>query len=472
MKRIALLFILLTLLVGVFSISVVSAQRPSRQYLVLANTPRGVPAALLNQIRAAGGSVLKNLSQVGLVVASTDNPNFEAMISTARAVVPVFRHERPTPRFVTEVIDPPNIPPGGDDPRVNFQWGLDAVEALEAHSVGRTGGNTRVAILDSGIDADHPDLAANVNAALSVSFIPGEDWNPPPTDPDGFSVYFDHGTHVAGIVAAARNATGVVGVAPDAELVAVKVCFTFSPFCDDNAILNGIVYAADIGADVANMSFGATFDIRGACDDPNDPNTCYTTQDVIDMALIYHLVTSYAYSKGTTLIASAGNGGHDFDAEWYLVKLPAQLPSVISISATAPDGWALDPNTDLDVPTSYTDFGRRLVDFSAPGGDFDLPGEDPCLVAGLVRPCWVFDMVISDIPGPALAWAAGTSMAAPHATGVAALYVTDVGGSLPPAIVYRALQVLSDRVPGGIGRDPYLGWGRVDATQPDSPDPF
>jgi subtilisin family serine protease len=138
-----------------------------------------------------------------------------------------------------------------------LQWGHTAVDAVGAWNKGQRGAGVRVAVLDSGIDADHPDLASKVNQALSVSFVPGENWNPLP----GF--YFNLGTHVAGTIAAADNGLGVIGVAPEAELIAVKVLSEFSGSGSFDWLITGIIYAADIDADVINMSLGAVLEKSG-----------------------------------------------------------------------------------------------------------------------------------------------------------------------------------------------------------------
>src|SRR6185436_9823072 len=101
-----------------------------------------------------------------------------------------------------------------------------------------------------------------------------------------------------------------------------------------------------------------------------------------------------------TVIASAGNSGFDLDHTANLITVPAQSTNVITVAATGPLGWALNPTTNLYRPASYTNFGRSAVDFAGPGGDFALPGNANCSVIGIVRPCWVFDMVLSTANTP------------------------------------------------------------------------
>jgi subtilisin family serine protease len=141
---------------------------------------------------------------------------------------------------------------------------------------------------------------------------------------------------------------------------------------------------------------------------------------------------------------------------------------VLSISATAPIGWATDPgNIFLDNLASYSNFGQSTISFAAPGGDFIYPGDELCTIAGRTRPCWVFDLVFSTGSNlnPALAsyfWAAGTSMAAPHAAGVAALIIGKNGGSMHPAQVAATLAAGADDLDKP-GNDDAYGAGRVNA---------
>lgn len=460
LKRSLILVGLIFVFVIALSVSAVSAQTEAESYVIIANSENQIPAELLREIRSSGGTVTKSISQLGLVFASSANPNFESGVRSARGVVRSIRMRLIEPERVrllssSEVVNPPNNTTE-DDPFYNIQWGLDAVNAPESWAAGRRGAGVRVAILDEGVDADHLDLVDRVNRNLSKSFVPGEDWNPPP----GF--YFNHGTHVAGIVAASDNGVGLIGVAPQAEIVAVQVLSRDLGFGTDEQVISGIKYAADIGADIVNMSLGSgPIDLRGGCSDPDDPSSCYTTEEIIKLGLAYIRVVQYARNRGTTVIAAAGNDGFDFTANPYFVHLPSDTPGVISVSALGPLNWVTNPNTNLDVPTSYTNTSWS-VDFSGPGGNFDYPGNENCTIIGITNPCWVFDMVFSDIPG-GYSWAAGTSMAAPHAAGIAAIYISAYGGSMPPALVEQALRYLADDR-GPSGRDDVFGWGRVDAT--------
>jgi subtilisin family serine protease len=227
-----------------------------------------------------------------------------------------------------------------------------------------------------------------------------------------------------------------------------------------------IAYAASEGADVISMSLGAPLEKSGylepGCDEGPEDDYWVPANEVAEVRKAYGRVVKYAHSMGSTVIASAGNDASDADHTDNLIHIPADTPGVVSISATAPIGWATDPaNAFLDYPTSYTNFGQSAIDFAAPGGDFVYPGNEGCTIAGLLRPCWVFDLVFSTGNGGWF-WSAGTSMAAPHAAGVAAIIIGKNGGGMAPAAVERALRRSADDL-GKPGNDDYYGGGRVNA---------
>lgn len=273
---------------------------------------------------------------------------------------------------------------------------------------------------------------------------------------------FNHGTHVAGIIAAPANGIGTAGVANEAEIVAVKVLSAYTGSGSFGGIIQGIVYAADIDADVINMSLGAVLPRTGFWDDNGTPDPgddiWVGANEVTALMNVTSRATRYAHERGTVVIASAGNESIDRDHDGSLLVLPADCSDVIAIAATGPVGWADDPTTDLDLPASYSNYGQSRISFAAPGGDFQL------YPAGL----WYLDMVLS--PGgysgglPAWYWAAGTSMAAPHATAVAALIIGQHGGKMHPAEVEAALRASADDL-GKPGNDDFYGAGRVNAAQ-------
>ena len=445
MKRILSILFVLTLVFALVP-APVSAEGPPQSYLLIAKGSK-LPKGLAKQVEKAGGVVAEEIDAIGLAVVESGQANFKAkaaQIKGVRSVVPnlTVQWVDPVEKVSIEEVD---NPPFSDDDDFYFdlQWGHDAVDAPEAWDAGLRGDGVRVAVLDDGIDSDHPDLAPNLNIALSTSFVPGEPFEyieNYPGDP------FSHGTHTSGTVAAADNGYGTIGIAPEAELVMVKVLSSETGTGSFAGIISGIMYSADIEADVINMSLGAALYRHGGED--------YSAKEAAELAVALGRATNYAHQQGVTIIASAGNESNDGDHDRDLMHLPSDSSHVISVSATGPQGWFSDPYTDLDLPAFYTNYGQSVIDFAAPGGnvDFSLYPNGP----------WFYDLVFSTGSAGAWYWAAGTSMSAPHVAGVAALIIGDHGGEMKPAQVEAALRQLADDL-GKPGKDDFYGLGRVDA---------
>jgi subtilisin family serine protease len=461
-------------------------------YIVAARSENALPEDFASRLAGVGATVERELPQIGVMIVRTDNPTFrdDALgLRGVQAVVPEHLFELPDDAAGDEMSGhtPEHAPAAFDE----LTWGLEKVGAQDAWAEGNTGAGVRVAVLDAGIDAGHPDLAPNINAALSTSFFPClalldpayaafdncdgdvEDWRVTP----GF--YFNHGTHVAGTIAATGD-LGVHGVAPDAELAIVKVCTEYFNACVGSGILAGIVYAADIGADVVNMSLGGIrvlgndWWMRYCTEELGLPrNVCaqnarynVTGQDdyVRDAILVYKRAFQYAFSMGTTVVVAAGNNALDLDRSKDTWAGFADFEHTISVSALAPFGWCLDPSTPADNLAYYSNYGRSAIDLSAPGGTIEAQALGPeynelCTAGGLTRPAWVFDLIFSTIAG-GWGWAQGTSMAAPHATGVAALIVAANGGDMSPQALEQALKAGAADL-GSRGVDPVNGRGQV-----------
>lgn len=461
MKRSIALFVLVAILASVFALP--AGAQASRSYIVLASSS-ALPSGFAAAIAKAGGVITRSLPQIGVMVVSSSNPNFLADAGRIPGVSGVASNItsqwlEPSNNIAFEP-DFGNPPASGDNDRFfDLQWGHDAIDAPEAWDAGFRGAGVRVAVLDTGFDLDHPDLAPNINLALSANFVPGETLSYALPDP------FSHGTHTAGTVAAADNGIGTIGVAPEAELVLVKVLGDEGSGTWEGVIA-GIVYAADVDADVISMSLGATLAKNGFCDEEG----CVSAAEVAALLTAIDRATTYAYQMGSTVIAAAGNEAMDGDHNGPVVHSPSSGAHVISISATAPVGWGADPTTFLDNLASYSNYGQSTIDFAAPGGDYSYFFVNPsalCTVAGLTRPCYVFDYVFSTGSNlnPAIAsyyWSVGTSMATPHAAAVAALIIQKNGGDMHPAQVEAAMLQSADDL-GKPGNDDAYGNGRVNA---------
>lgn len=282
-----------------------------------------------------------------------------------------------------------------DEPLYPLQWDKQVQEIPEAQAITR-GEGTRVAIVDSGVDASHPDLEHAVDTALSRNFT---------GDGNGVGVPAggDHGTHVAGIVAANdANGTGVVGTAPGAEIVDCRV-FSGDANASFGDVLAAIVYSGEVDADAANLSLGAY------------PIPRQELRSFYGKSL--NRVTTYANSRGTLLVMSAGNDAADLQHDKNFVSLPNEGAQALSVSATGPIGfeWGAEGRREPAVsPAFYTNYGTNAVHLGAPGGDADLDAAAD-EVDG-----WYHDLVLSTVPG-GYGWKAGTSMAAPQVAGAAAL---------------------------------------------------
>lgn len=446
-------------------------------YIIISSTT--LPADLESQVRSLKGNVTSIMKEVGIAVVTSSDPDFAAKAGKLKGVSTVIRDLNvqwfnPADEKINE-FDAEGMygnPPfsGDNDSYFDLQWGHDAINAPEAWKAGARGKGVRVAVLDSGFDTDHPDLVPNIDFKTSISLVPHEPLK------YALSGKNSHGTHTAGTIAAADNGIGIIGVAPEAELVLVKVLSdsgegTFS------AVLQGILYATLKGADVINMSLGAAlprngkylFD-NGTPDDSSDDYVISDTKYTQELINLFTKVTNYAAQRGVTLIASAGNDANNGNKDQSLVYIPAGAPNVITISATAPYGWALNPlNTNLDNLASYSNYGTSEIDFAAPGGDYSFGltnRTQEATIAGYTRPVYFFDYVFSagsgDSPNGDYYWSFGTSMAAPHAAGVAALIIGKNGGQMDPAQVKEVMRASADDL-GKPGRDPFYGYGRVNA---------
>ena len=417
-------------------------------------------------VERAGGKLSHIFQPAGIATAESADPSFAGRLGSAVGIKAVAQDTvvqwvDPNQRFtvVENAV--------GDTERwFPIQWNLRAVKAQDAWEHEK-GDGARVAILDGGIWNQHVDIAPNLDAGASRSFVAGQ------SNPFIDTGTFWHGTHVAGIVAAADNANelGTIGIAPEATLIGVKVLHSGSG--SFGGVIMGIYYAATAtsadpnttgaGADIINMSLGAQ--LPSARD-----------SKVRALTALMNEATNYANDRGVLVIASAGNGdkkgrGIDHDlGQWF--TLPAQAEHVVGVSALGPVGFALGA-TNFDRLASYSNFGLRIVDLSGPGGDFVLPGNDLCTLAinpgpaptttSVTQPCWVFDMVVSSCRGTGTAnvcWAAGTSMSAPAVAGVAALMVDKKNRRINLA----DLAVATDDL-GRPGTDAIYGRGRVNALK-------
>lgn len=455
---VAFLFVLLALtLTGTnFDAPAASAAAEERQYVLSAGQWGNKQNAA---VAAAGGSVAYSHGKAGIAVVTSSNPDFLGAVMASGAVN--GGSEDMTVQWQPDVhemeIEETAVTPTNET-FYNSQWNVRAMEAPAAWAAGFTGQGVRVAVLDGGIHSAHQDLDANLDFARSKSFVPGFNFNQD-------TGTFWHGTHVAGIIAAEDNNLGTIGVAPAATIVGVKVLHSGSG--SFGWVIAGILYAATPiaegggGAHIINMSLGATFEKAGGAG---------------SLISALNKAVNYAGSNGVLVVSAAGNNGLDLDHSGSFTSVPAMSGSGIAVSATAPEGYGVGyPNgaQNFRKPSSYTNFGNSIINVAAPGGDFDLPNASPCSIprfpSGFVTfPCWVHDMVASTSRGSgasttSYSWAAGTSMAAPAASGVAALIKERFPSISVGALKNKLANTADDEGPAG--HDPFYGRGFVNARR-------
>ncbi|RBI58936.1 peptidase S8 and S53 subtilisin kexin sedolisin [halophilic archaeon] len=357
-----------------------------------------------------GIDVVHRLDQVGLSVVRASERDVKRLGERYAADV-VFSRARPTRGGSVSATESAR-----DEPLYSLQWDKHDQHVPEVHEHTR-GEGARVAIIDTGVAAGHPDLRHAVDAERSRNFT--EDSLGAPGPYGGY-----HGTHVAGIVAANdRNERGVVGSAPGAEIVDCRVFSetapqeTLSAFFGD--VLAAIVYSADVGADAANLSLGAYFTREGL-------------GSFWGKAL--NRTTTYANRRGTLLVHAAGNVSVDLQHDKGFVD-SSESAQGLGVSATGPVGfgWGEDGLEEpYHSPTFYTNYGTNAVDLGAPGGN---ASEAILSMKPENRPAgWRQDFVLNCLAVPSFGesgeyqgatyeygYLAGTSMAAPQVTAAAAL---------------------------------------------------
>lgn len=328
------------------------------------------------------------------------------------------------------------------------QWGMRQVKANVAWAAGIQGTpSTRVAILDTGIDYDHRELKGLVDLQASRSFtelVPGVSEQPQPGDQPYMDNHF-HGTHVAATVAS--NNISVAGVAPHVTLIAVKVLTGLGSGTFEG-VAAGIRHAAgEANADVINMSLGA--------------NVEPAEEGVAALLELMKRTIRSAEKQGTIVISAAGNDALDLDAGT-VVSTPCEQ-STVCVSATGPF-----QQQDFDRRAIYTNYGISAIEVAAPGGNV----EEGYLTKDLVisacsrrASSGVLNVCRTNTDGVQYfyAYAAGTSMASPHAAGVAAL-IKSANPTLSVAGLRSKLLHSADDVQAA-GRDVYTNWGRVNAAR-------
>ncbi|CAM5558359.1 Peptidase S8 OS=Streptomyces alboniger OX=132473 GN=CP975_07640 PE=3 SV=1 [Streptomyces alboniger] len=443
-----------------------SADAGSLSYVV--NVRPGKASALLAEraITKAGGEVVIAYDRIGVIVVHSANPDFAKTIREARGVqsagatrtAPLSAQaddaqESERPLTTAEAAAAAGKASAGQDELEPLQWDLPAMKADKAHEISLGSRRVTVGVLDSGVDDTHPDIAPNFDRRASASCLggvpvqKGDAWRPVAGESD-------HGMHVAGTIAAAKNGTGITGVAPGVKVASLKVAEPATGLYYTEAVVCGFVWAADHGVDVTNSSYYT------------DPWLFNCTTDADQKALVDAVgrATRYAERKGAVNVAAAGNAKTDLAQDEIVDEsspndttpvprtiktkdcfdIPSQLPGVVTVSATGAKG----------IKASYSNYGKGVIDVTSPGGDSTrYQAPNPPAVDG---------RILSTLPGGKFGYKGGTSMASPHAAGVVALLKSTHPYASPDrlkALLYRQADAIACT-------DPYDfdGDGKVDAV--------
>ncbi len=369
-----------------------------------------------------------------------------------RAALPGAESLAPIPALVVERATPPRLAelPGAvyverlrsrrvafvpNDPLAVKQWHLNATRAFdfwETSALALALPPVRVAIIDSGIDATHPDLANKIVEGGMKSFVGGS----ASVDHEG------HGTFVAGLIAATvDNTAGIAGMAPTAELLIAKVVVG-GDVIDVEAEAKAIRWAVLNDAKVINLSLGG---LR----DPRDPDR--DTFSRLEAAAV-----AYAHGKGVVVVAAVGNAEQGATKPWPFASYPAALPHVLGVSALARDG---------SVPL-FSNRDKIYNDIAAPGAG--IVSTMPLEMTAPFKEC--LDQGFSTCGPEEWRKGEGTSFAAPQVTAAAAVLLS-VRPNLRPEQVTALLTETARDVNAATGcqvcpprRDAFTGWGRVDVT--------
>ncbi|MFJ9737841.1 S8 family peptidase [Streptomyces sp. NPDC101166] len=419
-------------------------------------------------IASSGGTVVTTYEKIGVIVVHSANPDFGPQIRAVRGVQSAGA-TRTVPLSAAGTTDEgaaklltaaeaaktasASAKAGAGEPLEADQWDLRAIGADKAAEINPGSKDVTVAVIDTGVDDTHPDLAPNFSPSQSANCVGGV----ADTSEGAWRPYTEqdyHGTHVAGEIAAARNGIGVAGVAPGVKVAGIKVSDPKDGLFYPENVVCAFVFAAEHSVEITNNSYYVDPWLYNCMDDPDQK----AIVDAVNRAQVY------AQRSGTLNVASAGNSNHDLDSD-------AIVDSSSPDDSTTPVTRTIDPHKCFDVPTQlegvvtvsatgvkgaksyYSTYGLNAVDVAAPGGDrYQIP--DTPSANG---------RILSTMPNNAYGFLQGTSMASPHVAGVAALLKSTHPWASPGAL-QKLLKKQADNP--GCPAEPYDGNGDgvVDAT--------
>jgi len=429
-----------------------STSGATQTYVVLYKTQAvGSDAAAV--ISKAGGSLVASYPQIGVVIATSSSGTFRANLMKNTQV----QGAAATTKFGVGLGDdlnaddasaplPDSAPATDSDSLSGLQWDMVQIHTPEAHAI--TGGSPSVLVgdIDTGLDFTHPDLAPNVDFANSASCVSGV------ADPSPAAWMDDngHGTHTAGTIAAAANGIGIVGVAPNVKIAGIKAG-NAAGFFFPEAVICAFMWAGSHHMQVTNNSYFADPWLFNCKNDPDQRAIWQAERRAI----------SWSQSQGVLNVAALGNQADDLahptkdstspDDTTPVVRevtnacavVPTEVAGVVGVTATG---------NSNDLKSFYSSFGVGVADVAAPGGDSIL-GRTAAAPNGRVLSAWPASLEtvtclaarrVVDASGATYCYQQGTSMASPHAAGVAALIFSQ--GVSSPRAVAAMLQNTADPI--------------------------
>ena len=437
-------------------------------------------------VQGAGGQLVYNYQQIGVVVARSDRSDFAANLMTAAGVQGAVATAPYATRLNDDQLDAAGstettLTSTSADTLSPLQWDMDQIKAPAAHAI--TTGSTSVVVgdIDTGLDFTHPDLAPNVDFADSAGCLSGA----PDKSPSAWMDDQGHGTHTAGTIAAAANGIGIVGVAPNVRIAGIKAGNSEGFFFPESVVC-AFMWAGTHHINVTNNSYFADPWLFNCKNDPGQRAIWNAESRAI----------GFAMSQGVTVVAAEGNQADDLahptqdvtspDDTTAVTRtvhndcavIPVEVPGVIGVTA---DG-------NLAMKSFYSSYGAGTVLVTAPGGDSILQ-RTAAAPNGRVLSTWPAALVnncrrkVIEV-GVVYCYLQGTSMASPHVAGVAAL-IESLGITAPGAVTAR-IAGTADPMPcptdvsayaffpavdngaaqacqGGAGYNSWYGHGQVDA---------
>jgi subtilisin family serine protease len=448
MSLVACLAVVTATAATVSGASAASSSGTTSTYLVVFKAANS-PANAVATVRGAGGTVVANYSQIGVVVARSSNASFRANLAKAGSIDGVSSTAGFATKLDADASGGSNGPPPGGFPNSPatdndtfspLQWDMAQIHTPQAHAI--TGGSPSVLVgdIDTGIDFANPDLQPNIDTADSANCLSG-------TPVAGTAAQDDngHGTHTAGTIAAASNGLGIVGVAPNVRIAGIKAGNSDGFFFPE-AVVCAFMWAGTHGVAVTNNSYFADPFLFNCKNDPEQKAIWTAEQRAI----------MFAEQQGVTVVAAAGNEFEDIShpsrdqtspdnqpipqdrrVTNACAIVPVEVPGVVGVSATGNDVQDTSAGQYPDnLKSFYSSFGINGVDVAAPGGD-SIYGITASSFNGRVLSDWPASVAANCLPSrqvtdpghPGLLWCyqQGTSMASPHVTGVAALVISRYG---------------------------------------------